>query len=65
MAGVKAISAEGISGDDYSYYYNIETGKSKLEKPDDFIPHIGNLCSDKVIEKSLGVLKNPIIKFTE
>lgn len=28
--------------------------ESKWEKPDDFIPHTGNLHSDKVTGKSLG-----------
>ncbi|XP_021113575.1 WW domain-binding protein 4 isoform X2 [Heterocephalus glaber] len=53
----KAIWVEGLSEDGYNYYYNTETGESKWEKPDDFIPHTGNMLSNKADEKSLGTLE--------
>nr|XP_012805873.2 WW domain-binding protein 4 [Jaculus jaculus] len=53
----KAIWVEGLSEDGYTYYYNTETGESKWEKPDDFIPHIGDVLSSKVDEKSADNLE--------
>ncbi|XP_033615787.1 WW domain-binding protein 4-like [Fukomys damarensis] len=54
---MKAIWVEGLSEDGYNYYYNTETGESKWEKPDDFIPHTGSLLSSKANEKSLGTVE--------
>lgn len=43
----KAVWVEGLSEDGYTYYYNTETGESKWEKPEDFIPHGGDVLSSK------------------
>lgn len=51
---MKAVWVEGLSEDGYTYYYNTETGESRWEKPDDFIPHSGDLLSSKGSEKSRG-----------
>ncbi|KAF6085211.1 WW domain binding protein 4 [Phyllostomus discolor] len=54
---LKAVWVEALSEDGYTYYYNAETGESRWEKPDDFIPHSGDLLSSKVNEKSLDTLE--------
>ncbi|XP_057350436.1 WW domain-binding protein 4 isoform X2 [Manis pentadactyla] len=48
---------EGITSEGYHYYYDLITGESRWEKPDDFIPHTGDLLSSKASEKSLGTLE--------
>ncbi|XP_036314943.1 WW domain-binding protein 4 isoform X3 [Pipistrellus kuhlii] len=48
---------EGITSEGYHYYYDLITGESRWEKPDDFIPHSGDLLFSKANEKSLGTLE--------
>ncbi|XP_012865976.1 PREDICTED: WW domain-binding protein 4 [Dipodomys ordii] len=61
---------EGITSEGYHYYYDLITGElnnltikicwaeSKWEKPDDFIPHAGDVPSKSTVdEKSVGSLE--------